>query len=98
MCSGSIWDTLDTKEVLVKNQVSESHLTACLAVSGGAWWEGLDEPPVLRTKARLGHLENQGGKADTRQWAAQTPVDLIMSCCLGHKMPTCSYLIHQETP
>ena len=95
---GSGWDTLDTKEVFVNNQVSESHLATCPAVSGGAWWEGLDEPPVPRTKACLGRLENQGGKADMRQWAAQTPVNLIMSCCLGHKMPSCSYLIHQEAP
>ena len=57
----------------MNNQVSESHLATCPAVSGGAWWEGLDEPPVPRTKACLGRLENQGGKADMRQWAAQTP-------------------------
>lgn len=43
-------------------------------------------------------LNTSGSEGTPRQWAAQTPVDLIMSCCLGHKMPTCSYLIHQETP
>lgn len=43
-------------------------------------------------------LNTSGSEGTPRQWAAQTPVDLIMSCCLGHRMPSCSYLIHQETP
>ena len=33
-------------------------------------------------------LNTSGSEGTPRQWAAQTPVDLIMSCCLGHKMPT----------
>lgn len=43
-------------------------------------------------------LNISGSEGTPRQWAAQTPVNLIMLCCLGHKMPSCSYLIHQEAP
>lgn len=48
------------KEVFVNNQVSESHLATCPAVSGGAWWEGLD--PVPPCKACLGVWKTKGAK------------------------------------
>ena len=57
---GSVWDTPDTKEMFVNNQLSESHLAPWPAVSHGTWWEGLDKPPVPLPKPAWGIRKTRG--------------------------------------